>query len=83
MWNYALIRLPTWLTTLFIRSSPVQDAGAPNTYSHTAASYSITSSHHFLSISITETELPPLQREEVGAGCDILPVSVHHPGREL
>ncbi|TWW55704.1 Vascular endothelial growth factor A [Takifugu flavidus] len=65
------------------------DAGPPNTSSHTVASSPITSSQHFRSLSlspsipITETELPPLQREEVGAGCDVLPVSLHHQGGEL
>lgn len=74
---------------MFVHSSSVQDAGPPNTSSHTVASSPITSSQHFRSrslspsIPITETELPPLQREEVGAGCDVLPVSLHHQGGEL
>lgn len=63
-------------------SSPVLSSSSSSSY---RASSPVTPALRPLSlpVAVSEASLPPLQREEVGCGCDVVPVPLHHHSREL
>ncbi|KAI3351157.1 hypothetical protein L3Q82_005714 [Scortum barcoo] len=84
----ALECVPSLTHTLTMEDprSPNSSSPDPSSPIFSSSSY-ITSSHQLLalslSVAISEASLPPLQREEVGSGCNVLSVSLHHQSREL
>ncbi|TNN45460.1 hypothetical protein EYF80_044319 [Liparis tanakae] len=67
------------------RDSCSPNSSSPIHPSASIASSSIAPAHQppSLSLAVSGVSLPPLQREEVGAGGHVLPVPLHHHRREL